>query len=412
LWRRAGVAFVASVVALGGPAAHAVSSVFAAPLYTISGTVETNDGHPVAGAPVSLSLMPSHVLPSTPSAAAYIARTLTGPDGSFSIPAPSLSTAALAQAVSNDGWLNLELDSSADIGTQNGEVMYLGGQAMSVLVTPSKVSAAPLGTVRSAPNGGLILLYGYKSIGVGTGTQAVNNLLHKIPCVENNCIQASSGFDSQCGQNWHSIDSAPYFQPVGEYHTWDDMSGHFEYGQTASTSLGVAFNYSGDWSVQGSAYMGNTNSMSAPLGRQGAYFAHQINGEFGWEEDESDSPCQGHNIYRIVPDDWTGGLAIGSSIGGDGPSNYNSVNPNYHADYGPGVGTDPSRPITKNSGQGYHYGWQATAFGITVGSETDYSSNVSMDWTMGTNSYTYHSLFSYGAPPASPNSQLVFASDE
>lgn len=49
---------------------------------------------------------------------------------------------------------------------------------------------------------------------------------------------------------------------------------------------------------------------------------------------------------------------------------------------------------------------------IIVGAETDFSNNVEMDWTMGTAGYQKHSLFSYGAPPAATNSQLIFASDE
>lgn len=421
LFRRVGVTLGGLAIALGGPGAHAFSKVFAAPLFTISGIVETSDGHPVTDAPVSLSIMPGSALPKTPSPTVYIAQTVSGSDGSFSIPAPTLSTSALAQAASNDGWLNMELDSSAMIGTEDGQVMYLGGEGVSALVLPSKVSAAPIGTVRSTPNHGLLLLYGYKGLALSEKSTVDNELAYVKQCVNGglSCFKSSSpsnsaAIDNQCGQNWYSIDNSPYFQPVGEYHTWDDMSGHFEYGQTASTSLGVAFNYeSGDgWSVEGSVYMGTTNSMSAPLGTQGSYFAHQIMGEFGWEMDESDTPCQGRSIYRIEPLDWTGGLSIGPSIGGDGPNNYNSVNPNYHADYGQGVGTDPSRPITKNSGTGYQYGVQAQAFGITVGAETDYSNNVEMDWTMGTAGYTWHSLFSYGAPPASANSQLIFASDE
>jgi len=410
-----------AAVAIGasGPPAHALSTALASPLWTLSGTVETAAGNPIAYAPVGLSILPNQALPKTPTSTVYIAKTVSGPDGSFSIPAPDLSPAALAQAASNDGWLNLELDTDVTIGTTNGNAMYLGGEVVSVLVTPSSVSAAPLGTVLSAPNGGLLIVYGEEGYDVDYAQTTENYYKGVITnCYKDlgQCIAATpaTAWENQCGQNWYSIDNAPYFQPVGEFHTWNDMSGHFEYGKTASTKLGVDFNYNSGkgWTIQGNAYIGNTNSMSAPLGTQGADFAHQINGEFGWEEDESNTPCQGRAIYRIEPLEWTGGLAIGSTVGGDGPSNYNNVNPNYHADYGQGVGTDPGRPITKNSGQGYGYSWQAQAFGVTVGSETDYSSNVEMDWTMGTAGYTWHSLFSYGAPPASANSQLIFASDE
>src|SRR5947209_19704406 len=76
-------------VGLGSPTSHVLTQALAAPLWTISGTVEAYNGHPIAEAPVSLSLLAP--ASKTPVHTAYIAHAVSGPDGSFSIPAPALS---------------------------------------------------------------------------------------------------------------------------------------------------------------------------------------------------------------------------------------------------------------------------------------------------------------------------------
>jgi len=159
------------------------------------------------------------------------------------------------------------------------------------------------------------------------------------------------------------------------------------------------------WSISGSVYIGNSSSFNDTLGTKGAYTEQQADAEFAYEMDENDD-CG--TMYRIVATQWTGGLGYGAQVGGDGPNNYYSVPDSYHADQ-PGGGQKPQ----KTSGTGYHYTWQVQAFGVSLGDETDYSNEVTTTWYIGTDcSQGMHSLFSYGAAPADPNSQLVFASTE
>jgi hypothetical protein len=414
LTRRLAVAGSALTVAFGGPTAHVLSSALAAPVWSISGVVQLPDGTPVSNAWVGLSIMPAGALPTTPTPTVYVAQTVTGTDGSYTIPAPTLSTDALTQAANNNGWLNFELDASSidatpTIGTANANVMQLGSTAFSVLVGPSTIAAPTIGTILGAPNPGLLVVYEapddakavVDSLGIGD----------PLTCVRNgqNCpsLAAQPAYDNQCGTNWHSINSGNFNEPVGEAHTWDDMSGSFKYSKTSSTNLGVSFNYGSGWSVSGSAYMGNTSSYSVGTLNFGADYAYQALAQFAWEEDESNPPCTSKISYRIRPLWFTGGgIYQGPNVSGnDGPSKYYSVADQYHADIQAGQDVDVE------SGQGYKYSWQASAFGVTVGSETDYSTNVQMHWKMGTTGVT-HSLFGYGAPPSSPNVQIIFASTE
>lgn len=413
--RRLAAVSGALAVAFGGPTAHVLSSALAAPLWTLAGTVRLPNGNAVSNAWVGLSVAPG-ALPKTPTPTTYLVQVKTGTDGSFSIPAPSLSPAALAQAASNDGWLNMELDASAvnpdaAVAGANGDATYLGGDAISVLVAPSLIAAPTIGTVRGFPDNGEILLYGLAGYGTNAAQPTVSNLEHKIPCLTTNCFAqpaSATSINSQCGQDWYAIQNNNYMEPVGEFHTWDDMSGEYSYGKTASTNLGVAFDYnSGNgWGLGGSAYMGQTSSYKGGSGPIGARYGYQQMNEFAWEEDESDSGCQGRSIYRIRPLWWTGGNGQGPDVsGGDGPNNYWSVPSQYRADVRSGS------PVDIESGTGYTYTWQVNAFGVSLNSETDYSTQVTMHWSMGTNS-VQHSLFGYGAPPSDPNVQLVFASTE
>ncbi|HXA30288.1 MAG TPA: hypothetical protein VN193_16255, partial [Candidatus Angelobacter sp.] len=99
--RRAGRLLSMVIPLAAGLLAQSFSTAHAAPLWTLQGHVVSKDGKAVSNAAVALSIMPSGVL-TTPTPNVTIANVVSAPDGSFSIPAPTLSAAAIAQAVHND----------------------------------------------------------------------------------------------------------------------------------------------------------------------------------------------------------------------------------------------------------------------------------------------------------------------
>jgi hypothetical protein len=401
-------------------AAPSVSTAHAAPLWTLHGTVVNTDGKAVPKAGVGLAILPSGVL-AKPTPTEYIAKVVSAPDGSFSIPAPSLSAATLDQAVHNDGWLNLELEAipatpgfcNYIVGCVNdnpapaedsaiGYATYEGSYALSVLVTPSQVTGAPLGTVRSAPNDILLTVYNVQGQPVPPST----------PCLDLSCLGAAQPA-SQCNYSnvsWQTVGNPENdWEPVGEIHTWDDMRGAFSYGETSSTDLGVAYDYGGGhWTASGSIHVGNSVSFQVGPIAVGPDTPLKVQAEFGWVKEQGTPPaCAGQTTeYRIRATGWTGGLRPGPLVSGnDGPSKYYGVDPTYRADiFAP--------TADKNGGKNYKYTLDVSAFGVfTLSAETDYSSSVTDHWDFGSQAIK-HSLFSYGAPPPDLNAQLVFASTE
>jgi len=376
----------------------------AAPAWTLTGKVVTASGVPLAHAVVGLSVVPNHRL-NAPTATNYLTGALTAADGSFVIPAPALDAATLAQAVANDGWLNIELDAAGNTGTMVGTTAgsgdYRGSSVLSVLVAPTHLASAQIGTVRGAPNAGLMTAYEVAPLVKSTPTNPCSYVWVNAICSSGGPL-AGSQIDSQCGYTWDTVSEQTDWEPVGELHAWDDQTAWFSYGQTASTQFGVSFNYGQGWQVQGNIYIGNSTSSFSRSPFLGPYWGHRVNGQFAWAEDYSDNGCHSP-AYRIRAEYWTGGFDASNTAdvsGNDGSNGYYSAPQQDRADFSPGVTFD------RDSGQGYHYGFEASAFGVTVGSETDYSTDVHMHWQMGNNNY-YHSLFAFGTPPT--NSTLVFS---
>jgi hypothetical protein len=241
---RVAIAAASLAVVLGSAASAVFLQAAAAPLWTLGGVVEDTTGTPVAGAAVHISVLGAGAVPSTPTPTTYLANVLSGTDGSFSIPAPTFTTDVLSRIAANDGWLNLWLSATpstaTSLGTTGGDALYYGGMGLAILSGPSKVANAPIGTVKSKPDGVKLIVYQIKADPTGTGikkpplaTPSANPLAQTNPTPQPG---------PYCTDSWYPINSETDWQPVGELHTWQDETGDFEYSQTASTQFDVGFN--------------------------------------------------------------------------------------------------------------------------------------------------------------------------
>ncbi|HXA27972.1 MAG TPA: hypothetical protein VN193_04415 [Candidatus Angelobacter sp.] len=435
LARRLAVVVGAFTLSVAGPASHAFSSALASPLWVLQGQVRTAGGQPVPNALVKLSVLPSgSVLPTTVASPAQpLAVVVAGTDGSYSIPAPSLGPAMLAQAVANGGWLNFELDgetvTAPTVAGAQGNLDLYGSKGVAVLVAPSAVADPVIGTVRSTGNSGLLVVYSYQGVATGTVvpvvSTAVSNVEHKVPCLTSNCFvanQSTPNITSQCGQNWYRINAENDWGVYSEFHTWDDETGHMQYGRTASTDIDFAFQYGdgGPWNINGSLHMGNTNGNGGGSGWVGTYQVQQYAAEYTVVEEESDSPCQGRNIYRTYTTQYTGGTKFWGygDASNDGPNGYYAQPVDNQADFGQcnyesSTGADDGGfTRTQGTDQTWRGGLGITAWGgaVSLAVTTSYSEEHKSHWDFGCSSEV-HSLFGRDGSPGS-SATTIFASTE
>jgi hypothetical protein len=288
-------------------------------------------------------------------------------------------------------------------GQVNNTVLYEGGHLVSVLVDPTQNPNVPMGTIYGVPNQVTLTVYpivdnptGAVNTSPPLSASSVTTQTNAAPCPAN-------------GLWWNSIATEQDSEPVGEIHTWDDMTGTFTYTKNASSHFGWGYAYGNGWVAGGGTVTtSDTNAFSAGPITLGARTAKQMTAAINWSKDNGYDECgRATGQQRIVATGWSGELWVGADVSGnDGPDKYYQQPDTHHARIWPGTSD------AKNSGKGFQYTYQVQAFGVNVlSSETDYGSNVENTWAAGTQNVT-HSLFSYGAAPADVNSQIVFASTE
>jgi len=423
----AALAALGATVTIPFTTAPVLAQTVSAPLWSISMLVRTAEGTPAANANIRLTVLPRGGIPKgTPDH--VIATTMAGTDGTFTIPAPTLDAWSLQQAAVNGGWLNMQIDASAVtipntthvIGSTEGTVLERASTALAVLVTDGSATEAKVGTVKMLANPVTLIVDqtpGQAAATVDGTKEAIISLTQKLSCP--NCLLGPQPAN-QCNPygNWYNIsgNGEVDWAPVGEYHTVDDMTGRFDYGQSASTNLGVGYNFSdgNGWQVSGSVYIGNSNNQSNSSGyNEGAWYSQEIDAQFHYVEEEADpsgcTPEPGPE-YRVRSDYWTAGMSdtVGNGEPGDGQANYCSVPAGYYADFNPGGNTD-----SINS-SGWTYTWDVSAYGVTLSSETDYSQQEHLHWDFGTVSGTeeWHSVFSFYGPLTSDHYLVMNASTE
>jgi hypothetical protein len=334
----------------------------------------------------------------------------------------------LSQAVANGGWLNLELDGEvhsapaatvADptIAGGEGTADGFGSKGLSVMATPSSLADPAIGTIRSSGDAGLLVVYSYAGVAKATVGPVPKPTL---PICTNTC--STPNITSQCGQNWHRINAENDWGVYSEFHTWDDETGHMQYGRTASTDIDFAFQYGdgGPWNINGSLHMGNTNGSGGGSGWVGTYQVQQYAAQYTVVEEESDSPCQGRNIYRTYTTQYTGGtefFGYGYS-GNDGPNAYYAQPVDNRADFGQcnyesSAGSDDGGfSRTQGNDQRWSAGLGINAWGgaVSLAVTTSYSEEHKAHWDFGCASEV-HSLFGRDGSPGG-NATTIFASTE
>jgi hypothetical protein len=175
------------------------------------------------------------------------------------------------------------------------------------------------------------------------------------------------------------------YQAVGEAHVMYDSTGKFEYGEHANTDLNGAYSAGGGpYSTSGSAnHMGNKSGMV----RQ-AFTAHQayvVRTGFHYRKerlDFTDDQGDGHvcrSDFRIIPDGWVAGAILGDNV-----SSHDSAG-QMDAARGKTWATlfGPDTEFEKNTSKGQKYKTGVTAFGITLGAQSEWSNQVDVHWTFG-----------------------------
>lgn len=220
--------------------------------------------------------------------------------------------------------------------------------------------------------------------------------------------------DGNCETTYQQWTYQTNWEPLSDMHAGNDTTVVGEYWSNLTSNVGVAFkqetqNGNGSWQVDGST--NDTANAYANSGSFGPNIGTRLDAQTQFVQYHEADDCKAGNGREyweywdeIGPTAWTGGLDIdGSNLTQyDGQQEYN----NYSEYGGSWDHTGHGGGIAKQQGKGYKYSWEVSAFGVTLGSETDWDNNLKETWTFGHQPYWHH-LFGHDNPPASAT--LVFA---
>ncbi len=366
-------AFLAvAVVAFGlaPPGVAQSSPPTALPAGDVVGVVLLPDGSPAVGSIVLVTAV-LDTAATEPEPAQVLARGIAGPGGAFGFPL-SVTPDALASAERNGGFLNYRVTTlfpsdTASYATQHASFIQLGS----------------LGSVPAAP---LSLQYGAED--------------------QTDSIPTSATVD-ECGMTTTTVDQATVMTKVGEYHSWNDMSGWFKYGKTADSEIEVAMAPGG-----GGYKIGGVSKISNSVANEVTWngssrFGRQLRTEFEYRKDRDLAQCQGrifYDAYAIRAVRWSPpGNDLWTDVSQfDGPERQAAAeNRGFSDPMAPD--TDWTKSVSKN----YLYEAAATAFGVGLKATSGYSNNVKMYWKAGTEFKEYY-LFGRNNQP--DLADIVYAS--
>lgn len=203
------------------------------------------------------------------------------------------------------------------------------------------------------------------------------------------------GYWSQCADHEERIDEWYSVLPVGEYHSYLDMSGWFAYGEFANTEFGVAVSSSGSggWSLRGTTTVKNGDSADFKIFHGSFYGHHQnTNFRFGKYKWSKICPFFTDTEYTIEAERWMGGFWEGRDVSRwDGGAQWHEAtdaHPQYDCPY------PAHAEFHRHVNRGFTYSGDVQAFGVGLTARSDYGANVDMFWKMGSGGFT-HDLFGY-----------------
>jgi hypothetical protein len=396
-------------------------------LNTVYGRVVDVDGTPVAGMPVTLSLLRNE---RSTGPEAPLATTETNAAGLYVLNVP-VTSALVEEAKFGNGTVNMFLDATRTTGqdvtwmTLHGagaiySSMFAYGGGTSLAMAPVNVgvltvaSVAASGSVYGVANppdndpydpntppaserptlpagiGGTIDTIGMPS-DPGIDTAGLDALLAVGVDVPVEPIAAPMppededplGGDDKCRKprnqaQWHTdaVKNTNVWMPVGEIHSWLGMKSAYAYAESAKTNVGAALNVEAKgWKISGSVDVTNNGQSTSSGGYREGEQAVPYEAEFvsvyekrtwcptGYDEDRG--PTATHE-ERITTTKWTGGTRYGSrALSGDGWDAYRKAK-----DQGRSMTMYPKQTYKKNSGKTFKFTFGVSAYGVGLYAES------------------------------------------
>lgn len=359
----------------------------------ISGIVRGAQGQTVAGARVQLNAL---AVDKTGVHEISIASTTSDASGRYAFPAPTASQTAVLAKV-DLGEINYEVDAS-----------YVSGGVLQAATATAPASAAVSSASAQARTAAGLPAAGGMDL-TAHPVQLAGGKLAKASAVSPNV--------GGCYFGWNSVSGGTYSVIMGEPHAFIDMSVQYQYTQSAVTTIGLAYSANGGpWAANGTfgvSYVGDSGLITAP---SGIHYAPYVYGQWTYVKQQEygygSQGCAGTlNSYRIVPTGWTGGSTISGNLTAyDGPNS-----PGWLYDQAHGGNGEIKIPLNatfyKDGGSGATYGGGVSFAGISLSSNTTYSSSVKYTWKMGGNTNVGHDLFGANGvfPAQSSGATIVYA---
>lgn len=159
--------------------------------------------------------------------------------------------------------------------------------------------------------------------------------------------------------------------------------------------------------MSGSYHIGNGGGAGAITGWNGPHFGQWLFAQFQYVKEHNTRICGGLSAtqWRVRPSSWQGGILTGVDVSswdgceGNGQG-YCHQGAGNHADFPANAGFD------RYWNQAADYGGSISAFGVSLGGHSTYSSNMKLSWHFGGN--PHHALFGHDGSPGN-NATVIYA---
>ena len=393
--RKIGIRLVVLVFLLATTGTSAAADL---PANVLIGQVRLPSGEPLRNAWVGLE--PLETNPSTSwHPLKWVAQSSTDGNGRFSLAIPTTSS-LLSLAAENDGVLNMMLfvrgvaDSDSDPEPEPAAPGRQANLIDNALGSPQSYESQVYSTAMAV--GAAVVDNGARQ--AGFALQAPNSVSLRATMLQGVSERPPRDVPG-CYPNVRVIGETYPFGVVGEFHTYDDVTGYFKYGKTADTEMGVAYSYAGgNWEAEGTTHMGNYIGAYAQWNR-GPHWGKQVLTQFRFVQEEIKWGCDPYNPdRRIRAVEWWGATAEGAD---------RSFHDGYYGAFDEGKspykqGFAHNTEFHTEHAQAYRYSQGFSAFGVSIGSQSGYSTTVQLHWNFGSAPWT-HYLIGRNGPPKSAN---------
>lgn len=395
--RAAVLAFTLGAGTIVAPVLAPVSLAHADSGTPLHGTLHLPDGSAARNADVYVSLLKADPGDQPDKA---IAQGTTDDQGNFSIPIP-ITSDITAAAISNGNQVNLEVLGLATSSSLSASTLQgTGGSTVEQLFEGAVALDPTLASSDSATSSALEL---------------TNPVELTLSDAENGYVSPPDNTAAVAVANCYFYGWYRYSGPtagstvIGELHTYQDMTGSFQYTTSANSDIGVGYSYSAgsNFKVSGHVHIGNSSSVSNSGVKAGAYSGHRINGNFNYVKDEGDYYCDGlgwDHLYRVRATVWNGDEFNGADTSGnDGYYTWKDANDAGGARI---AKFTPGQSFGRTTSETADYGGGVSVMGASLDSKSKFNSTHKLSWHFGSGVY-WHYLIGNDNPPS--NAHIIYA---